>query len=180
MSTVSLGQGFVKESTKKRASTYSCTKMGNKACREKLRRERLNDSFLDLSSVLEPGRTDKTDKLMILSDAVRVLNQLRSEAKEFKVENERLEEEIVSLKAEKNDLHEEKLMLKAEKERIEQHLKAMSVANPGFVPPHLAAYHAGVNKMTFFPDYGMIPMLHYIPPSACDTSGDQELRPPAA
>uniref|UniRef100_A0A2P2KFR0 BHLH domain-containing protein n=1 Tax=Rhizophora mucronata TaxID=61149 RepID=A0A2P2KFR0_RHIMU len=87
-----------KECTRKRACPSSCNKLGTKACREKLRRERLNDRFLDLSTVLEPGRPAKADKPAILDDAIRVLNQLRTEAQELKETNEKLREEIKSLK----------------------------------------------------------------------------------
>lgn len=54
--------------------------------------------FMDLSSVLEPGRTPKTDKSAILDDAIRVVNQLRGEAHELKETNQKLLEEIKSLK----------------------------------------------------------------------------------
>ncbi|XP_056162027.1 transcription factor bHLH104-like [Syzygium oleosum] len=166
---------------RKRGRGDACSQPRTKACREKLRRERLNDRFLDLSSILEPGRSVKTEKPAILDDAIRVLTQLRAESEELKETNEKLQEEIKCLKAEKNELREEKLSLKADKERMEQHLKAMTVPPAGFVPPHpAAAYHAGANKMPVFPSYGFIPMWQYMPPSARDTSSDHELRPPAA
>ncbi|KAJ4722666.1 Transcription factor protein [Melia azedarach] len=66
------------ETSRKRARSDSCSRPGTKACREKLRRERLNDRFLDLSCILEPGRPARTDKPAILEDAIRVLNQLRT------------------------------------------------------------------------------------------------------
>ncbi|PON83348.1 Basic helix-loop-helix transcription factor [Trema orientale] len=166
-----------KEYPRKRGRTDSCSKQGTKACREKLRRERLNDRFLDLSSVLEPGRPTKTDKPAILDDAVRVLNQLKSEAKELKETNEKLLEEIKSLKAEKNELREEKLVLKADKEKMEQQLKTMAMSPSGYMPAHPAAYQ---NKMAVFPGYSLVPMWNYLPPSTRDTSRDHELRPPAA
>lgn len=169
-----------KECPKKRGRTDGCSKPSNKACREKLRREKLNDSFIDLSSILEPGRAAKTDKLAILTDAIRVLNQLQTEAKEYKEENEKLKEEIDSLKAEKNELREEKITLKTEKEKMEHQLKTMAVPSPGLIPPYSAAYHGGPNKMALYPSYGMYPMWHYLPPSTRDTSHDHELRPPAA
>ncbi|KAA8527757.1 hypothetical protein F0562_035374 [Nyssa sinensis] len=167
------------ECPQKRGRNGSCNSLGTKALREKLRRERLNDRFLELSSVLEPGRPAKTDKLAILGDAIRVLNQLRTESQESKKENEKLLEEIKSLKAEKNELREEKFILKADKERMEQKLKGVTVSPAGFMPAHPAAYHAGANKMVF-PSYGLVPMWQYLPPSARDTSHDHELRPPAA
>ncbi|XP_061348782.1 transcription factor bHLH104-like [Gastrolobium bilobum] len=168
------------ENTRKRGRTDSCCKAGTKACREKLRREKLNERFCDLSSVLEPGKPVKTDKPAILDDAIRVLSQLKTEANELKETNEKLLEEIKSLKVEKNELREEKIVLKADKERIEKQLKVLPISPAGFMGPPVAAYQAGVNKMAVYPNYGYIPMWHYLPPSATDTSHDHELRPPAA
>lgn len=54
--------------------------------------------FLDLSSVLEPGRLPKSDKSAILSDAIHVLNKLRAEAQELREKNQKLREEIKTLK----------------------------------------------------------------------------------
>lgn len=170
------------ENTRKRGRTESCYKAGTKACREKLRREKLNERFCDLSAVLEPGRPVRTDKPAILDDAIRVLSQLKTEAQELKESNEKLLEEIKSLKAEKNELREEKLVLKADKEKIEKQLKTMPISPAGFMPPPppMAAYQTPVNKMAVYPNYGYIPMWHYLPQSARDTSQDHELRPPAA
>lgn len=168
------------ENTRKRARSDSCSRPRSKACREKLRRERLNDRFLDLSCILEPGRPARTDKPAILDDAIRVLNQLRTESQELKETNEKLQEEIKSLKAEKNELREEKLILKADKEKLEQQLKVTAMPTGGYLPTHPAAYHAGLNKMAVYPSYGLMPMWQYLPPSSHDTSRDHELRPPAA
>ncbi|KAF5775486.1 putative helix-loop-helix DNA-binding domain superfamily [Helianthus annuus] len=138
--------------------------------------------FLELSSTLEPDRPATTDKLAILGDTIRVLNQLKSETQDFKEMNEKLSEEIKTLKAEKNELREEKLVLKAEKAKMEQQVKSMTsnIPPPGFMAPHPAAFQAGANKMPVFPGYGYNPMWQYLPPSTCDTSHDHELRPPAA
>lgn len=54
--------------------------------------------FLDLSLALEPGRPTRTNKPAILDDAIRVLNQLRSEAEDLKQTNEKLREEVECLK----------------------------------------------------------------------------------
>lgn len=54
--------------------------------------------FSELSAVLEPGRPVKSDKLAILSDAIRVVNQLKTESEEYKEMNEKLLEEIKTLK----------------------------------------------------------------------------------
>ncbi|KAI3693021.1 hypothetical protein L6452_32848 [Arctium lappa] len=170
-----------KECTRKRGRSIACNRAENKACRERQRREKLNDRFLELSSTLEPGRPASTDKLAILGDAIRVLNQLKSESQDCKEMNEKLLEEIKTLKAEKNELREEKLVLKAEKAKMEQQVKAMTNLPPsGFMTPHPAAYQAGASKLPVFPGYSYIPMWQYLPQSTCDTSHDHELRPPAA
>lgn len=54
--------------------------------------------FTELSAILEPGRPMKTDKLAILGDAIRVLNQLKTESQEYKEMNEKLLEGIKTLK----------------------------------------------------------------------------------
>ncbi|KAG8370397.1 hypothetical protein BUALT_Bualt14G0112700 [Buddleja alternifolia] len=158
-----------------RGRSDSCGVIGTKACRERMRREKLNDRFSDLSAILEPGRPVKTDKLAILGDAIRIIKELKTESQEYQEMNERLLEEIQTLKAEKNELREEKMVLKADKQRIEQQMKTMNVP-----PAHPPAYQIGGNKMAMFPSYGYVPMWQYLPPCARDTSQDQELRPPAA
>ncbi|KVH99103.1 Myc-type, basic helix-loop-helix (bHLH) domain-containing protein [Cynara cardunculus var. scolymus] len=60
----------------------------SKACREKLRRDKLNDKFVELASILEPGRPLKTDKAAILVDAVRM---------RLKAEKEKLEQQVNSM-----------------------------------------------------------------------------------
>ncbi|KAL2242648.1 transcription factor bHLH104 [Sesamum indicum] len=169
-----------RECRRKRGRSDECGGTGSKACRERMRREKLNDRFSELSTILEPGRPMKTDKLAILGDAIRILNQLKTESQEYKEMNEKLLEEIKTLKAEKNELREEKLVLKADKERIEQQLKTMAIPPSGFMPAHPSIYQTGANKMAMFPGYGLVPMWQYLPPSARDTSQDHELRPPAA
>jgi GDP-D-mannose dehydratase len=47
---------------------------------------------------LEPGKPPKADKVAILSDAARLLEQLRSEAQKLKTSNESLQDSIKSLK----------------------------------------------------------------------------------
>ncbi|KAI3469749.1 hypothetical protein Pfo_026412 [Paulownia fortunei] len=171
---------------RKRGRSDPYGRIGTKACRERMRREKLNDSFCptrrfsELSAILEPGRPVKTEKLAILGDAIRILNQLKAESQEYAEMNKRLLEEIKNLKAEKNELREEKLMLKADKERMEQQLKTMSVPPTGFMPAHPPIYQTEVKKVPMFPSYRFVPMWQYLPPSARDTSQDHELRPPAA
>ncbi|XP_048131354.1 transcription factor ILR3-like isoform X2 [Rhodamnia argentea] len=169
-----------------RFRTESCSASSSKACREKLRRDRLNDKFLELASILEPGRPPKTDKAAILIDVVRMVTQLRGEAQKLKDSNSSLQEKIKELKAEKNELRDEKQRLKAEKEKLEHQLKAMS-AQPSFLPPpHAipAAFatqgQAPGNKLVPFIGYPGVAMWQFMPPAAVDTSQDHVLRPPVA
>ncbi|XP_068311040.1 transcription factor ILR3-like [Pyrus communis] len=177
----------LKESgSKKRVRSESCSGTSSKACREKLRRERLNDKFVELGSILEPGRPPKTDKAAILVDAVRMVNQLRGEAQKLKDTNSGLQEKIKELKTEKNELRDEKQRLKSEKEKLEQQLKSMN-AQPGFLPPppgipaaFAAQGQAHGNKLVPFIGYPGVAMWQFMPPAAVDTSQDHVLRPPVA
>lgn len=170
--------------SKKRARVESCAPTSSKACREKQRRDRLNDKFTELGALLEPGRPPKTDKSAILVDAVRMVTQLRGEAQKLKDSNLNLQEKIKELKAEKNELRDEKQKLKAEKEKLEQQLKTMS-AQPGFLPPAIPAAfapHGQVpgSKLVPIMSYPGVAMWQFMPPAAVDTSQDHVLRPPVA
>ncbi|XP_020968923.1 transcription factor ILR3 isoform X2 [Arachis ipaensis] len=166
---------------------YSLRSSGSKACREKMRRDRLNDRFLELGSILDPGRPPKTDKAAILSDAVQLVSQLRGEAQKLKESTENLQEKINELKAEKNELRDEKQRLKAEKDSLEKQLKALNTP-PGFLhhPPTLPAVfpHAPGqvlgSKLVPFMGYPGVSMWQFLPPAAVDTSQDHVLRPPVA
>ncbi|CAL9104319.1 unnamed protein product, partial [Musa textilis] len=180
-------------SLKKRARDDSSTGLRSKACREKMRRDKLNDRFSDLSLILDPSRTPKSDKASILSDAARVLVQLKAEAQELKESNDKLQETIKDLKVEKNELRDEKMKLKSDKEKLEQQVKAISMAPSGFMG-HPLAYHpaaapttfsphvqAPANKAAHFPAYpaGMA-MWQWLPPAVMDTTQDSKLWPPNA
>ncbi|KAJ8534454.1 hypothetical protein K7X08_016182 [Anisodus acutangulus] len=175
----------LKESgSKKRARTESCTSSSSKACREKLRREKLNDKFMELVALLEPGRPPKTDKSVILVDAVSAVTQLRGEAQKLKDSNLDLQEKIKELKVEKNELRDEKQRLKSEKEKLEQQLKTMN-AQPGFLPPAMPGAFAALgqvagNKLVPIISYPGVAMWQFMPPAAVDTSQDHVLRPPVA
>ncbi|GAB4836063.1 hypothetical protein Ancab_000980 [Ancistrocladus abbreviatus] len=133
----------------------------SKADREKFRRGKINDRFLELNSVLHP------DKLI-------------TEAEELKEKKSKLQDEIKSLKAEKNKLRQEKLQLKENKEKIEQQIQTMAVAPSGLLPTQTAICHAIPTKVRAFPGYGGFPMWQWISPAALDTSQDHVLRPPVA
>ncbi|XP_073009051.1 transcription factor ILR3-like isoform X1 [Typha latifolia] len=168
---------------KKRTRPESCAAPGSKACREKLRRDKLNERFVELSSIVDPGKPPKADKVAILSDAARLLNQLRAEAQKLKKSNETLQDAIKALKAEKSELRDEKVRLKSEKERIEQMLKGVSFS-PQFIAHPAAAFYAAPfaasNKSTPYTNYPPRSFLQWIPPAALDTSKDPVCWPPVA
>lgn len=177
---------FKEAGSKKRVRSGACVASGSKACREKMRRDKLNERFIELGSILEPGRPPKIDKAAILNDAVRMVTQLRSESQNLKQSNEDLQEKIKELKSEKNELRDEKQRLKADKEKLEQQVKAMS-SQPSFLPhpsgipaAYAAQGHAPGNKLMPFIGYPGVAMWQFMPPAAVDTSQDHVLRPPVA
>ncbi|XP_031287721.1 transcription factor bHLH115-like isoform X1 [Pistacia vera] len=172
--------------SRKRVRSGSCSAFGTKACREKMRRDRLNDRFLELGSILDPGRLPKMDKAVLLSDAVRMVIQLRDEARKLKDTNDSLLEKINELKAEKNELRDEKQRLKTEKENLDRQVKALS-SQPGFLPhppaipaPFSAPGQVVGGKLVPFVGYPGVSMWQFMPPAAVDTSQDHVLRPPVA
>ncbi|PSS00477.1 Transcription factor bHLH121 like [Actinidia chinensis var. chinensis] len=84
-----------------------------KADREKLRRDRLNEQFLELGNALDPDRP-KNDKATILTDTIQVLKDLTAEVNRLKAECTSLSEESRELTQEKNELREEKASLKSD------------------------------------------------------------------
>jgi accessory gene regulator protein AgrB len=53
---------------------------------------------MELSSILDPGRPPKMDKAVMLSDALRMVTQLRGEAQKLKESKENLQEKINEMK----------------------------------------------------------------------------------
>ncbi|KAF9619168.1 hypothetical protein IFM89_005722 [Coptis chinensis] len=84
-----------------------------KADREKLRRDRLNEQFLELGNALDPDRP-KNDKATILGDTVQMLKDLTAQVNRLKAEYATLSEESRELTQEKNELREEKASIKSD------------------------------------------------------------------
>lgn len=106
----------------------AATRKMQKADREKLRRDRLNEHFTELGNALDPDRP-KNDKATILADTVQLLKDLTSQVEKLKTEHAALTEESRELTQEKNDLREEKLSLRSEIENLniqyQQRVRAM-------------------------------------------------------
>ncbi|KAL7588376.1 hypothetical protein Lser_V15G40367 [Lactuca serriola] len=181
-------EGFKGTASRKRLKSESCSNVyGSKAGREKLRRDRMNERFLELGSILEPGRPPKTDKTALLNDAIRMIAQLRNETERLNESNVDLQEKIKELKAEKNELRDEKQRLKADKEKLEQRVKSMSGQPGGYLTHHTAMRaafaaqgQASGNKLMPFVGYPSVGMWQFMPSSVVDTSQDHVLRPPVA
>ncbi|KAK6133311.1 hypothetical protein DH2020_032974 [Rehmannia glutinosa] len=126
--------------------------------------------FQELSSLLEPGRPPKMDKSVILSDAVRMVIQLREEAQKLKESYDNLQGKVNELK----------------KDKLEQQVKDLST-RPGIfhhlppIPSHFAAPPQVVgSKLVPVMGFSGIPMWQLMPRTAVDTSEDHTLRPPVA
>ncbi|KAG6505509.1 transcription factor ILR3-like [Zingiber officinale] len=180
-----------KTSSRKRTWDDPFMKTKSKACREKMRRDKLNGRFSQLSSVLNTRRPPKSDKASILTDAASVLTQLKTEAQELKESNEKLKVTIKDLKIEKNELRKEKMKLKADKEKLEHRIKAISLPPAHFMPHPLAYHpaaapaasanvHAPSNKAARFAAYPGMGMWQWLPSAAIDTTKDTNLWPPNA
>eukprot|EP00887_Chlorella_sp_A99_P004920 scaffold4.g4920.t1 len=66
-----------------------------KSSREKARRERLNDSFDELARLCDPsGKAVKSDRVSIVQDAIRAMQQLRMENNQLRQLNKLLEERV--------------------------------------------------------------------------------------
>ncbi|GJY74575.1 transcription factor ILR3-like protein [Tanacetum coccineum] len=172
-------EGLKGAGSRKRLKSECSNVCGSKAGREKQRRDRMNERH--------HGRPPKTDKTAILSDAIRMIMQLRSEAERLNESNVDLQEKIKELKAEKNELRDEKQRLKVEKEKLEQQVKSMNIGQPGYLAQptamrgaFAAQEQAAGNKLMPFVGYPGVAMWQFMPSSVVDTSLDHFLRPPVA
>ncbi|XP_042042321.1 transcription factor bHLH121-like [Salvia splendens] len=112
-----------------------------KADREKLRRDRLNEQFTDLGNALDPDRP-KNDKASILSDTIQMLKELTSQVEKLKSEYAALTDESRELTQEKNDLREEKASLKSDIENLNgQYLQRMRALYPWGGMDHSVVMH---------------------------------------
>ncbi|KAK9681682.1 hypothetical protein RND81_10G020300 [Saponaria officinalis] len=164
----------------------SCT-TSSRACREKLRRDRVNERFLELSAVLDPGKAPKLDKAVILTDAVQMVKMLQQETATLKNQNVELQQKNNELKAEKRELRSEKHRLKKVKDDIELCIKALGVPHgmkfrPCITTPTsfgIPTQPTGAKLMPVF-NYPGVPLWHFAPHASVDTSQDHAFHPPVA
>lgn len=94
----------------------------HKAEREKLKRDQLNELFLELGHALEPARQNN-GKASILGDATRILRDLLLKVESLRKENTALVTESHYVTVEKNELKDETTALEAEVARLHNELR---------------------------------------------------------
>ncbi|KAJ0975268.1 hypothetical protein J5N97_017233 [Dioscorea zingiberensis] len=94
----------------------------HKAEREKLKRDHLNELFLELDHSLEQSRQNN-GKACILGDATRLLPDLIAQVESLRKENATLVSESHYVSMEKNELKDEKRVLEADIERLQSKLQ---------------------------------------------------------
>ncbi|KAI5592349.1 hypothetical protein POPTR_004G168100v4 [Populus trichocarpa] len=169
-----------------------------KADREKLRRDRLNEHFVELGNTLDPDRP-KNDKATILADTIQLLKDLTSQVDKLKAEYATLSEESLELTQEKNDLREEKASLKSDIENLniqcQQRLRApypwpamdhsFMMAPPSYpfpmpvpMPPGAIPLHSSIQPYPFFGNQNPAvihnPCSTFVPCMAPNTLVDQQ------
>lgn len=107
----------VRERSEVEGGDATAARKVQKADREKIRRDRLNDHFQDLGNALDPDRP-RNDKATILTETIQVLKDITAEVDRLKTEHKSLSEESHELIQEKNELREEKASLKSDIENL--------------------------------------------------------------
>ncbi|BAT76590.1 transcription factor bHLH47 [Vigna umbellata] len=109
----------------------------HKAEREKMKREHLNELFLDLANALDVN--ENNGKASILCEAARLLKDLLSQIESLKKENVTLLSESHYVTMEKNELKEENCSLETQIEKLQGEIQArVAQSKPDLnVPPHL-------------------------------------------
>ncbi|KAF7838447.1 transcription factor bHLH47 [Senna tora] len=95
----------------------------HKAEREKMKREHLNDLFLDLANAIELNQQNN-GKASILNEATRLLKDLLGQIESLKKENVSLLSESRYVSMEKNELEEENSALEVQIEKLQGEIEA--------------------------------------------------------
>ncbi|XP_023758363.1 transcription factor bHLH47 [Lactuca sativa] len=108
----------------------------HKAEREKLKRDYMNDLFLELTKALEPTNQNN-GKSSALTDTIRILRDLIAQVESLKKENSVLLAESQYVAIEKNELKEENVAMEAQIKRLQSQIDqaAGQVVGPVFVVP---------------------------------------------
>ncbi|KAK9116761.1 hypothetical protein Sjap_015708 [Stephania japonica] len=113
--------GLLRRSSQSKKNPGRIPKKIHKAEREKLKRDHLNELFLELGDALDSTRQNN-GKASILIDATRLLRDLLSQVQCLKKENVALQSESHYISVERNELQDENAILEAEIEKLQTQL----------------------------------------------------------
>ncbi|XP_042487247.1 transcription factor bHLH47 [Macadamia integrifolia] len=116
-------------STPNKRNNGKVPKKIHKAEREKLKRDHLNELFLELGNALESVRQN-SGKASVLDEATRFLRDLLAQVECLKRENAALLSESHYVTVEKNELRDENSVLEAEIEKLRTELWDRAQVNP--------------------------------------------------
>ncbi|TVU24373.1 hypothetical protein EJB05_26806, partial [Eragrostis curvula] len=133
-------------------------KKNHKAEREKLKRDQLNDLFLELSSMLDLDRQN-SGKASVLGDAARVLRDLITQVESLRKEQSALLAERQYVSSEKNELLEENTTIKARISELQNELRTR-MGNNNINLSSLGMSHPMANATN--PGLATQPMQHQI------------------
>ncbi|KAK8587437.1 hypothetical protein V6N13_086424 [Hibiscus sabdariffa] len=123
-------------------------KIIHKAEREKLKREYLNELFLDMANALDPNQPNN-GKASVLCEATRLLKDLFSQIESLKKENSSLLSEFHYVNIEKNELKEENATLETQIRELRSEIEikvAQSKTDLNEPPPHLPAVETSLQQ----------------------------------
>ncbi|XXG38968.1 hypothetical protein AAC387_Pa01g0050 [Persea americana] len=126
----------------------------HKAEREKLKRDHLNELFLELGHVLEPARQNN-GKASILGDATRILRDLFAQVECLRKENVALVTESHYVTVEKNELKEETVVLGGEVEKLHNELQQRMRSEAGWCNGLGPVQPQHANLGSSFPEDGL-------------------------
>lgn len=113
-------KSVVRSSISKKDGTKVHRKI-HKAEREKLKRDRMNELFLELTKALEPA-TQNSGKSSSLTDTIRILRDLMAQVDSLKKENSVLLAESQYVAVEKNELKEENSAIEAQIKKLQSQI----------------------------------------------------------
>ncbi|KAL4581748.1 hypothetical protein LXL04_006276 [Taraxacum kok-saghyz] len=108
----------------------------HKAEREKLKRDHMNDLFLELTKAVEPS-TQNSGKSSALTDTIRIIRDLIAQVESLKKDNSVLLAESQYVAIERNELKEENSAMEAQIIKLRSQIEqgARPVVGPVFVVP---------------------------------------------
>ncbi|WVZ57112.1 hypothetical protein U9M48_007544 [Paspalum notatum var. saurae] len=101
----------------------------HKSEREKLKRDHLNDLFVDLGNMLEADRQNN-GKACILTDTTRILRDLLVQVESLRKEHTSLQNESHYVAIERNELQDENGVLRKEISELQDELKMRASGHP--------------------------------------------------